>query len=69
MHEAITEIFEDEIKVSINKQEMHDYIIDYISYFDVIESINIYHFLDRYHLSHNFYNMAETEFHQLFGTV
>ena len=65
MHEAITEIFEDEIKVSINKQEMHDYIVDYISYFDVIESVNIYQFLDRYHLSHNFYNMAEIEFQQL----
>lgn len=67
MHEAITEIFEDEIKVSINKQEMHDYIVDYISYFDVIESVNIYQFLDRYHLSHNFYNMAEIEFQQLLG--
>lgn len=67
LHEAITEIFEDEIKVSINKQEMHDYIVDYISYFDVIETINVYHFLDRYHLSHIFYNMAEKEFQQLLG--
>ena len=58
LHEAITEIFEDEIKVSINKQEMHDYIVDYIGYFDVIEAINVYQFLDRYHLSHNFFNMA-----------
>lgn len=65
LHEAITEIFEDEIKVSINKQEMHDYIVDYISYFDVIETVNIYQFLDRYHLSHNFYNMAKKEFQQL----
>lgn len=62
LHEAITEIFEDEIKVSINKQEMHDYIVDYISYFDVIEAVNVYQFLDRYHLSHNFFNMAEKEF-------
>lgn len=69
LHEAITEIFEDEIKVSINKQEMHDYIVDYISYFDVIEAVNIYQFLDRYHLSHNFYNMAEIEFQHLLGTV
>lgn len=46
MHEAITEIFEDEIKVSINKQEMHDYIVDYISYFDMIDSVNIYQFLE-----------------------
>ncbi|MCT0478439.1 hypothetical protein [Lactococcus cremoris] len=68
MHEAITEIFEDEIKVSINKQEMHDYIVDYISYFDVIEAINVYQFLDRYHLSHNFFNMAEKEFQLLLGT-
>lgn len=68
LHEAITEIFEDEIKVSINKQEMHDYIIDYISYFDVIETINVYQFLDRYHLSHNFFNMAEKEFQLLLGT-
>lgn len=67
MHEAITEIFEDELKVNINKQEMHEYIVDYISYFDVIETINIYHFLDRYHLSHNFFDMAKKEFHQLFG--
>ncbi|WP_332373701.1 hypothetical protein [Lactococcus cremoris] len=67
MHEAITEIFEYEIKVSVNKQEMHDYIVDYISYFDVIETVNIYQFLDRYHLSHNFYNMAEIEFQQLLG--
>lgn len=67
MHEAITEIFEDELKVNINKQEMHEYIVDYISYFDVIETINIYQFLDRYHLSHNFFDMAEKEFHQLFG--
>ena len=67
MHEAITEIFEDELKVSINKQEMHDYIVDYISYFDVIETVSIYEFLDRYHLSHNFYNMAEKEFQELFG--
>ena len=68
LHEAITEIFEDEIKVSINKQEMHDYIVDYISYFDVIEDINVYQFLDRYHLSHNFFNMAEKEFQLLLGT-
>lgn len=67
LHEAINEIFEDEIKVSINKQEMHEYIVDYISYFDVIESVNIYQFLDHYHLSHNFYNMAEIEFQQLLG--
>lgn len=67
LHEAITEIFEDEIKVSINKQEMHDYIVDYISYFDVIEAINVYQFLDRYHLSHNFFNMAEKEFQLLLG--
>lgn len=67
MHEAITEIFEDELKVNINKQEMHDYIVDYISYFDVIETVSIYEFLDRYHLSHNFYNMAEKEFQELFG--
>lgn len=69
IHEAITEIFEDEIKVNINKQEMHAYIVDYISYFDVIETVNIYQFLDRYHLSHNFYNMAEIEFQQLLDTV
>ena len=68
LHEAITEIFEDEIKVSINKQEMHDYIVDYISYFDVIEDINVYQFLDRYHLSHNLFNMAEKEFQLLLGT-
>ncbi|MDN6095627.1 MAG: hypothetical protein L0I64_09260 [Lactococcus lactis] len=68
MNEAITEIFEDELKVSINKQEMHDYIVDYISYFDVIEAINVYQFLDRYHLSHNFFNMAEKEFQLLLGT-
>ena len=69
LHEAITEIFEDEIKVSINKQDMHDYIVDYISYFDVIEAINVYQFLDRYHLSHNFFNMAEKEFQLLLGTI
>ncbi len=68
LHEAITEIFEDEIKVSINKQEMNDYIVDYISYFDVIEAINVYQFLDHYHLSHNFFNMAEKEFQLLLGT-
>ncbi len=68
LHEAITEIFENEIKVSINKQEMHDYIVDYISYFDVIEAINVYQFLDHYHLSHNFFNMAEKEFQLLLGT-
>ncbi|MCT0451710.1 hypothetical protein [Lactococcus cremoris] len=67
MHEAITEIFEDELKVNINKQEMHEYIVDYISYFDVIETINIYQFLDRYHLSHNFFDMAKKEFKQLLG--
>ena len=69
MHEAITEIFEDEILVSINKHEMHDYIVDYISYFDMIDSVNIYQFLDRYHLGHNFFNMAEIELRQLLGTV
>lgn len=68
LHEAITEIFEDEIKVNINKQEMYDYIVDYISYFDVIEAINVYQFLDHYHLSHNFFNMAEKEFQLLLGT-
>lgn len=67
MHEAITEIFEDEIEVSINKQEMHEYTVDYISYFDVIETVSIYEFLDRYHLSHNFYEMAKKEFKQLLG--
>ena len=68
LHEAITEIFEDELKVSINKQEMHEYIVDYISYFDVIEAINVYQFLDHYHLSHNFFNMAEKEFQLLLET-
>ncbi len=67
MHETINEIFENEIKVNINKQEMHEYIVDYISYFDVIESVNIYEFLDCYHLSHNFYNMAKKGFQQLLG--
>lgn len=65
MHEAITEIFENEIKVSINKQEMHDYIVDYISYFDVIESVNIYQFLDHYHLNHCLYELAEKEFQKI----
>ena len=61
LHEAITEIFEDEIKVSINKQEMHDYIVDYISYFDVIREILMFtNFSDTdIILSHNFFNMAE----------
>ncbi|MCT1185752.1 hypothetical protein EFL96_11210 [Lactococcus lactis] len=67
MHDALNEIFEDEIQIKINKQEMHEYIVDYISYFDVIETVSIYEFLDRYHLSHNFYDMAKKEFHQLFG--
>ena len=53
LHVAISEIFEDEF---------------YISYFDVIEDINVYQFLDRYHLSHNFFNMAEKEFQLLLGT-
>lgn len=65
MHEVISEIFEEEIKISINKKEMHNYIVDYTSYFDVIESVNIYDFLDRYHLSHNLYDMAEREFKKL----
>ena len=65
MHQAITEIFEDEIKVTINKQEMHDYIVDYISYFDVIESVNIYQFLDHYHLNHCLYELAEKEFQKI----
>ena len=69
MHEAITEIFEDEIKVSINKQEMHDYIVDYISYFDIIESINIYNFLEAYNLNHSFYDLAEREFQELLGVA
>lgn len=65
MHQAITEIFEDEIKVAINKQEMHDYIVDYISYFDMIESVNIYQFLDHYHLNHCLYELAEKEFQKI----
>lgn len=68
MHDALNEIFEDEIQIKINKQEMHDYIVDYISYFDVIETVSIYEFLDRYHLSHNFYDMAKKEFKQLLGS-
>jgi len=62
MHKAINEIFEDEIQVKINKEEMRQYITDYISYFDVIESINIYSFLDYYHINYNYYDMAEEEF-------
>lgn len=65
IHQAITEIFEDEIKVTINKQEMHDYIVDYISYFDMIESVNIYQFLDHYHLNHCLYELAEKEFQKI----
>ncbi|MCQ4972210.1 hypothetical protein [Lactococcus lactis] len=68
-HEDISEILEDEIKVKVSKQEMHDYICDYISYFDVIETINVYQFLNCYHLSHNFFSMAEKEFKQLLGTA
>lgn len=62
MHKAINEIFEDEIQVKINKEEMRQYITDYISYFDVIETINIYSFLDYYHINYNYYDMAEEEF-------
>lgn len=59
MHEAISEIFEDEIKVTINKKEMHDYIVAYISYFNVLESVNIYHFLDHYHLNYCLYGYCQ----------
>ncbi|MCT0016913.1 hypothetical protein EFE32_08785 [Lactococcus lactis subsp. lactis] len=69
MHEAITEIFEDEIKVIINKQEMHDYIVDYISWFDVIESVNIYQFLDHYHLNYCLYELAEKEFQKILNVA
>jgi len=65
MHKAINEIFEDEIQIKINKEEMRQYITDYISYFDVIESINIYSFLDYYHINYNYYDMAEEEFRNI----
>lgn len=65
MHKAINEIFEDEIHVKLNKEQMRQYITDYISYFDVIESINIYHFLDYYHINYNYYDMAEEEFRNI----
>lgn len=65
MHKAINEIFEDEIHVKLNKEEMRQYIADYISYFDVIETINIYSFLDYYHINYNYYDMAEEEFRNI----
>jgi len=69
MHKAINEIFEDEIHVKLNKEEMRRYITEYISFYDVIETINIYNFLDAYHISHTNYNLAKSEFKKVLGIV
>ena len=52
--------------ISKEYSEMHDYIVDYISYFNVLESVNIYHFLDHYHLNYCLYELAEKEFQKIF---
>lgn len=69
MLEAITEIYEDEIAPNIEKSQLHAYAIDYISSFDVIETINIYSFLDSYNLDHDLYDMAKTEIGELLGVA
>lgn len=69
MYEAINEIFADEINIKIKKEQIHKFAVDYISYFDIIESINIYNFLEAYHLNHSFYELAEREFQELLGVA
>lgn len=69
MYAALNEIFEDEIHVKLNKEEMRKYITEYISFYDVIETINVYNFLDAYHISHTNYNLAKSEFQKVLGIV
>ena len=69
MYEAINEIFVDEINIKIKKEQIHKFAVDYISYFDIIESINIYNFLEAYNLNHSFYDLAEREFQELLGVA
>ena len=63
------QIFVDELNIKIKKEQIHKFAVDYISYFDIIESINIYNFLEAYHLNHSFYDLAEREFQELLGVA
>lgn len=69
MIEAITEIYDDGISADIEKSQLHDYALDYISSCNELESINLYSFLDSYHLDYNLYDLAKKEFCKLLGVA
>lgn len=66
---AITDIYEDVISADIEKSQLHDYALDYISNCSELESINLYRFLDSYNLDHELYDMAKKEFYILLGVA
>ncbi|CEN29371.1 hypothetical protein [Pseudolactococcus piscium] len=69
MIEAITEIYDEDISADIEKNQLHKYVIDYISSCNELESINIYSFLDSYQLDYDLYDMAKQEFCKLLGVA
>ena len=69
MIEAITEIYENDISVDIEKSQLHKYAIDYISSCTEIKTINIYTFLYAYHLAHDLYDAEKPEFCKLAGVA
>lgn len=69
MIEAIADIYDDTLPLDIEKSQLHKYAIDYISSCTEIETINIYTFLDAYHLAHNLYEAAKQEFCKVLGVA
>src|SRR5574341_1134079 len=69
MLEAITEIYEDDLSVDIEKSQLHKYALDYISSCNELELINLYSFLDSYHLDYDLYDLAKKEFSKLLGVA
>lgn len=69
MIETITEIYENDISSDVEKSQLHKYAIDYISSCTEIETINIYNFLDAYHLAHDLYDAAKQEFRKVLGVA
>ena len=58
-----------DISADIEKSQLHEYALDYISSCNELESINLYSFLDSYHLDYNLYDLAKKEFIKLLGVA
>lgn len=51
--------------IIVDEDELRKYAVEYISSFDVLDNLEVYRFLDLYHLAYSLYDKAVGVFHDL----